>query len=47
MKGNQDFIGFLGIPFSTNVGITCYQNQIGLFKLVMCGLGERVVKYVI
>ena len=44
MKSNQDFIVLVGIPFSTNAGITYYRDQIGTFKLVMCGLGERVVK---
>ena len=44
MKSDQDFIGLLSTPFSTNVGITYYRDQIGLFKLVMCGLGERVVE---
>ena len=44
MKSDQDFIGLLGIPFSTNVGIRYYRDQISLFKLVMCGLVERVVK---
>ena len=44
MKTDQAFIGLLDIPFSTNVGITYYRDQIGIFKLVMCGLGEMVVK---
>ena len=44
MKSDQDFIGLLGIPFSTYVGITYYQDQICLFKLVICVLAERVVK---
>ena len=44
MLSDQDFIGLLGIPFSTNVGITHYRDQIGLFKLVMCGYGDRVVE---
>ena len=36
MQSDQDFIGLLGIPFSTNVGDTHYWDKIGLFKLVMC-----------
>ena len=44
MKSDQDFIVLLGIPFFTNVGITYYRDQTGLFKLVMRGSGERVVK---
>ena len=44
MKSDQDFIGLLGIPLSTNVGITYFLDQIGLFKHVMCGSGERVVE---
>ena len=37
MKSDRDFIGLLRNPFYTNVGITCYRDQIGLFKLVICG----------
>ena len=44
MESDQEFIGLLGTPFSSNVGITYYRDQIGIFKLGMCGLGERVVE---
>ena len=44
MKSDQDSIGLLGIPFSYIVSISHFWDQIGLFKSVMCGLGEGVVK---
>ena len=44
MNRDQDSIGFLAISFSSNVGPSHFWDQIGLFKFVMCGLGEGVVK---
>ena len=44
MKRDQDSIGVICISFSTNVGLSHFWDQIGLFKFVMCGLDEGVVK---